>query len=222
MQRIWRRACSSSAKPTTEIDSSTPRRATRRAAAQGEGGAQLSRPSETRITWWRRPSCGKSPGVASSERPIGVRPFPSSAATRARSVSREPGATGADELGVRARLRAPLAGDARAVDAQSERRLLGDRVEHLVDRRAGGLHAAPAVAGGRPHRARRVQQQQHRRPVGRGLRGGRGRADQGQAHKRPGARGARSGAEDRDLSEPCGQADAEPILTARPRARRRS
>jgi hypothetical protein len=61
---------------------------------QGSGGAQLSPPSVTSTTL-RRPSADpRSSGTASSDAPIGVRPFPSSALTVVRSASLSSGPTG--------------------------------------------------------------------------------------------------------------------------------
>src|SRR3954469_7371184 len=94
MQRSWRRTRSLTWKPTTEIDISTPRLATSAAALHGSGGAQLSPPSVTSTTL-RRPSAEpRSPGTASSELPIGVRPLPVSPSTVERSASLSSGPTG--------------------------------------------------------------------------------------------------------------------------------
>src|SRR4051794_16675679 len=94
MQRSWRRTRSLTWKPTTEIDISTPRLATSAAALHGSGGAQLSPPSVTSTTL-RRPSAEpRSPGTASSELPIGVRPLPVSPSTVERSASLSRGPTG--------------------------------------------------------------------------------------------------------------------------------
>src|SRR5215207_2185476 len=97
MHSSWRRTRSLTCRPTTEIESFSPRWAIFRAASHGGGGAQLSPPSETRITV-RSPLAPRSSGAFSSERPIGVRPLPSSAFTLALKASRSSGPTGVSRL----------------------------------------------------------------------------------------------------------------------------
>src|SRR5688500_9211302 len=93
MHSSWRRTRSLTCSPTTEMESFRPRWAIFRAASHGGGGAQLSPPSEIRITV-RSPEAPRSSGAFSSERPIGVRPLPSSASTWALNSSRSSGPTG--------------------------------------------------------------------------------------------------------------------------------
>ena len=87
-------------------------------------------------------------------------PCPSSALTVSRSASLSSGPDRHRQLRVPAALCARDLADLGAVDAQPERRALGQPVDERVDRLLGGIEPAAAVARVVVHRLRRVEHDQ--------------------------------------------------------------